>query len=115
MPQSNCGFAPASISGKKAGATIVPPATENKRRVILEIKLQSKLELPRIVGRRRTAVVMAVARALTKRVHVIDEWGGGRFVKAVEEIEAFRDDVESHTLAQAHRAAQTHVERNEPV
>src|SRR2546425_13167514 len=99
MPQSNCGFAPASISGKKAGATTVPPAIEANEESVLEIKLQSELELPRIVGCRRTAVVMAVARSLTKRVHVIDEWGGGRFVKAVEEIEAFRDDVEPHTLA----------------
>ena len=63
-----------SISGKKAGATTVPPAIETNEVSVLEIKLQSELELPRIVGCRRTAVVMAVARPLMKRVHIIDEW-----------------------------------------
>src|SRR2546423_10242150 len=117
MPQSNFGFAPGlTISGKKAGATIVPPAREtNEALAFLEIQLQAKLKLARIVGRGRTAVVMAVARPLAKRIHVIDEWRRGRFVKAIKEIEAFRDDVESHPLTKPHRAAQTHVERNEPV
>ena len=116
MPQSNCGFAPGlAILGKKAGATIVPPATETNEALALEIQLQTKLKLARIVGRRRTAVVMAVARPLAKCIHVIDEWRRGRLVKAIKEIEAFRDDVESHPLTKPHRAAQTHVERNKPV
>ena len=116
MLQSNFGFAPAlAFSGKKAGATIVPPATETNEALALEVQLQAKLKLARIVGRRRTAVVMAVARPLPKRVHVIDEWRRGRFVKTVKEIEAFRDNVESHPLTKPHRAAQTHVERHEPV
>ena len=118
MPQSNVGFAPGLfISGEKRPArTIVPPATEtNEALAFLEIQLQTKLKLAWIVGRRRTAVVMAVVRPLTKCVHVIDEWRRGRFVKAIKEIEAFRDDVESHPLTKPDRAAQTHVERNEPV
>ena len=62
-----------SISGKKAGATTVPPAIEANKVLVLEIKLQSELKLARIICCRRTAVVMAVAGSLMKCVDIVDE------------------------------------------
>ena len=41
---------------------------------LLEVQFQPKLELPRVEGGGRTAVVAAVVGALVECPHVVDEW-----------------------------------------
>lgn len=57
----------------------------------LEVQLETKLKLPRIIDRGRLAVITAVARALPKRIDSAKLWIRGRFIEAIEEVEAFRD------------------------
>src|ERR1041385_1778163 len=75
----------------------------------LEVQLQPELELSRIESRRRPAVG-APAGALPEGVHIVDEGRRRSFVEAIDQVEALRDDVERHALADAHGTRQPHVE-----
>lgn len=66
----------------------------------LEVQLQTKLELPRIVSGGGAAVVATVAGALVEGADVVDEGRRGGFVEAVEEIEPFRDQLQPHPLTE---------------
>src|SRR3954470_14376251 len=77
----------------------------------LKVELQSELKLPGIECRRRAAEVAARAVTLVKGVDVGEKRRRGGLVEAVEEVEAFGDDVEAHALAEADGAHHPHVER----
>src|SRR5205807_7664540 len=69
----------------------------------------------RIERRGGAAEITTVAGPLTEGVDVVDEWRSGGFVEAVEQIEAFGDDIQSQALAESNHARQPHVQRLEPV
>ena len=83
-----------------------------QNRPALEIQLQSKLELPRVERCRWTAVVTTVADAQVERANVINEWRRGGFVESIEQVEAFRDQLQPEVLTQRNEFRETHIERN---
>src|SRR5215471_2663366 len=76
----------------------------------LEVQFQPELELTRIEGRSRTAVVTTIAGALVKRIDVINERRRGCLVKPVKEIETFGDDIQTNPFTEPHLSHQTHVQ-----
>src|SRR4029453_1970904 len=81
----------------------------------LEVQFQSKLKLPRIKRRRWAAVVTAIAGALGEGIDFAKQWRSGGFVKAIEHIEAFRDQIQPGTLAEANGPHNAQVERSKLV
>ena len=88
MPRHEGGFAcpgrarerkavSASLVALTAGLELSPkveqPASLNPPRPGLKVQFQSELELPRVEGRSRPAVVMTIAGALIECVNVVDE------------------------------------------
>ena len=77
----------------------------------LEVELDAQLELARIEGGGRLAVVATRTGALVEGVDDIEERVGRRFVEAIEEIEAFGDHIKIQVLAKAYLAREAQVER----
>src|SRR2546429_3780946 len=75
-----------------------------------EIQFQSELELPRVEGCCRAAVVAAVRGALLEAVDVVDESRSGAFIETIKKVEALGDDIQTHSLTQSDGSHQTHVE-----
>ena len=76
----------------------------------LEVQLQPKLELPRVEGGGGAAEVAAVAGALVEGADVVDEWRRGGFVEAVEQVEAFRDQLQPEVFAEWNQLRQAQIE-----
>lgn len=75
----------------------------------LEAELRSKLELTRIVRSGRTAKEPAVIRSLAEGIYVSKERCRRSFVKSVEEVEYFTDQVNTETFSKPDSARQTHI------
>jgi hypothetical protein len=96
---------------------LYPQITQNLRNLWMalrgsEIQLQPKLELPRVEGRGWAAEVAAIARALIEQPDVVDKRRRGGFVKAIEEIEPFRNQLQPYALAQRYQLRDAHIQRD---
>src|SRR6185369_745933 len=77
----------------------------------LPIQFQSKLKLPGVVRCRGPAVIPAVARALAESIHIVNKRRRRSFVETIEEVEAFRDDIQVEPLSEPQLAHQAHIKR----
>ena len=71
------------IRFKSTGGHGGPPVQLNLI-ALLEVQFQTKLELTRVEGSCRAAIVAAIARALIEQSHVVDKRRGSSFVEAVK-------------------------------
>src|SRR5215813_7230703 len=78
-----------------------------------ETQFQSELELPRVERGGGTAVIAAVARALSESVHIVKERRDRSFVEPIEHVEALCDDIEPHSFVPVNGTADSQVERRE--
>lgn len=76
----------------------------------LEENLDAELELARVEGGGRAAVVEAAAGALAEGIDFGEERIGGRFVETIEEIEALCNQVDADAFAETNHARQPHIE-----
>ena len=79
---------------------------------ILEVQLQPKLELPRVERGGWAAEVAAVAGALIEGADIVDKRRRSGFIEAVEQVEAFRDQLQPEVLAEWHQLRHAQIERH---
>src|SRR5207237_726919 len=89
------------VKVRQAGMPVLP----------LEVQLKSKLKLSRIEDGSRLAIKPAVARALVERVYIAKQRRCSCFIETIEKVEALRNQVEPHILAQSNAAHHAQIER----
>jgi len=78
----------------------------------LEVQFHAKLKLSRVKRGGWPAVVTAIAGALAERIDVAEQRCCGGLVKAIEHIEAFRDQIQPNSLAEPNSPHHAEVERS---
>ncbi len=95
---------------KKRLSSLLRASPLRSCRNYLEVQLQPKLELPRVESCCRAAEITSVVGALIEGSNVVDKRRGGGFVEAVEEIEAFRNQLQPEALAERQQLCHAQIQ-----